>query len=194
MINVDLRDEDQAEMVLQTLDTLRDHAAAAGLWADVVPAQTMTAAWVNEFGCTIPMTPRMRAYLAALARAYNIVLQSRGGSRGVVVIPARPYIRRAVDEHREDLAQLAEDQMRVALRFGDSRSAMRALVTIAAKLEALIKMTINRVQEPPLHPLTVAMKRSAKPLVNTGTLRRSIRFAVVRVADGGAVERGSTGG
>lgn len=194
MIRLDVRDEGELRKTMEALATLREFAAAAGLWADIVPARTMIAARANEFGCVIPKTPKMRAFLAALARRYGIKLDPTKGQPGVVVIPPRPFIRSAVDEHRDDLEAWVEKVFGLVWANPSRDSAMRCLRALAFKLEQLIKAQINRVNAPPLHPLTVAVKKSDKPLVHTGTMRRAIRAGIVRAAGSDRVETLSGGG
>lgn len=188
MITVYVHDsgKNSAEQFVENLRTLCQHAAEAGLWADVVSEKTLTAAWVNEFGAAIRKTPKMQRFLRAMARKHGIKLDPAKGRPGYVVIPPRPFIRRAIDRHVDQV--LSEHFLELALR-----DALKGVRAMAIKMEQLIKLEINYVNEPPLHPLTIAMKGGDKPLVHTGTLRRSVRFGVVRL-DGTIVERGTSGG
>jgi hypothetical protein len=61
---------------------------------------------LQEYGgppVVIPITPRMRRFLSALAKEQGIAPKSKGSSSGVVVVrvPARPYLRPAFERWRK---------------------------------------------------------------------------------------------
>ena len=173
---VTIQDDNRLPEVLRELRQLSSRRIEAGLFADKVSEKTLIAARVNEFGARIRKTPRMRRFLAAMARKYGIRLDPAKGNKDYVVIPPRPFIRSAADRGRNHIMQVAE---RMLGRVLDGQSPARdALAAVGLTMERLVKDQINRVNAPPLHPLTRAMKGSDKPLIASGVMRNAITFRV----------------
>jgi hypothetical protein len=91
-------------------------------------------------------------------------------------VPARPFLGPWADERRDDAVR----QMRDA-----SAEALKARKSPAARLDQLAQKFAGEVQAriaggvpPPNAPTTVERKGSSTPLVDTGTLRGSIRGKV----------------
>lgn len=173
-----VRDENHMKEVLAAIRDICRHEVKVGLFASKVSEKTLIAARVNEFGAAIKKTPRMTRFLAAMARKYGIKLDPAKAKRpGYVVIPPRSFIRSAADRERNALARIAERMLDGVIqgRF-KPRDALEAM---GLKLEQAIKDQINRVSSPPLHPLTIAMKGSDKPLVKSGDMRKAVTYKVV---------------
>lgn len=165
------------QKVAQELLKMKNSEVHVGLFANKVSKDVLTAAWVNEFGATIKKTPKMQAFLGAMARKFGIKLDpAKAKKKGFVVIPARSFFRRGVDEHKSELVEILGRMYQYVLT--GQATARDALSAAGLKCEQVIKLTINKVNEPPLHPLTVAMKRGDKPLVHTGTMRNAITFRI----------------
>lgn len=93
-------------------------------------------------------------------------------------IPQRSFIRATVDEKRADVAKLQEVLLGNVTK--GKMTADQALDAMGAKVAAWCKTRIAAGIAPPLKPETVARKKSSKPLVDTGQLRSSITWKVVR--------------
>lgn len=165
--------------ILHNLDYIRRHELHVGVFHEYVSPRVLIAAWVNEFGAVIPMTERQRRWFWAMMRRFGIPRSPRpgGGPTGVIVIPARSYMRAGVQERAENIGKTGQTVLREVLE--GRRQAQEFFDAMAAQIRVAIVDKINRIFTPPLHPLTVAMKRSDKPLVHTGALRAAIRARVV---------------
>ena len=115
--------------------------------------------------------------LAAIA-AFN-EFGTRGGRAGGGwggPIPARPFMGSTVDEKREAWGRVADVAISKALT-GDMafRDGLAILGTFA---QQDIQEKILTLDDPPNSPVTVALKGSSNPLIDTGAMRQSIRYVV----------------
>lgn len=108
---------------------------------------------------------------------------------GTATQPARPFVDRAIAALRGELGEPARTAVRemVGKRYVDVPTAVRPL---GEQLVAQIREEIDNSEAwaAPLAPSTIARKGSSQPLVDTGTVRDSVSYAVVR--DGAVVGRG----
>lgn len=88
-------------------------------------------------------------------------------------IPERSFIRSTTDEVRPEAFRL----MKTGLgRIIDGKtSARKVLGKVGLFMETKIKKKITDLRTPPNAPLTIALKGSDNPLIDTGQLRQSIR-------------------
>lgn len=165
--------------ILKELDYIRRHELQVGVFHEFVSPRTLIAAWVNEFGAVIPMTEKQRRWFWAMMRRYGIPRGERPtpGPVGAIVIPARSFMRAGVQERRESIGKAGVAILREVME--GRRTALQFFDLMSAQIRVAIVDKINRTFSPPLHPLTVAMKGTDKPLVHTGALRAAIRARVV---------------
>lgn len=91
-------------------------------------------------------------------------------------IPARPFIRSTVDERRDIYA---ENGKRLWQRILDKEiTIFEGLSLLGQLVESDIRKKIIELREPANAPSTIARKGSDNPLVDTGMLTNSIRYAV----------------
>lgn len=93
------------------------------------------------------------------------------------VIPARPFLTMAFDQHREELAKMGGELLDKVIDGKIPQD--KALGLIGAKLAAEAKLNIsagNKLE--PNKPSTVTHKGSSKPLIDTGRLLNAITWAV----------------
>ena len=87
--------------------------------------------------------------------------------------PARPFMRKAVDESKGKVSKLMEGVDGEKLELSPRRAEMVGLV-----VEDAIKRSINDLRTPPNSPVTVALKKSSNPLVDTGQMKLSVTHRV----------------
>ncbi|HJH14168.1 MAG TPA: hypothetical protein K8U76_02735 [Bilophila wadsworthia] len=121
----------------------------------------------NEFGATIRVTPKMRAFLH-----YKGIHLSAETEE--LHIPARPAVRTTVDEYGDDWAQTLAGLLNRGL---DPEMALRQVGELAS---ADMKRTIESWSQPPNAPATIESKRSRRdnPLVDSGDYVDSIDYEV----------------
>lgn len=93
-------------------------------------------------------------------------------------IPARPFMRQTV-KHTEAERPKKIAQFYRAVKRGRIK-AKDALKALGVWYEGEIQRTIDRGNFAPLSPATIAQKRSSKPLIDTGELKRSVTSKVER--------------
>lgn len=103
--------------------------------------------------------------VAAVAR-YNEFGTSR--------IPPRPFFRSAVKQNRNKWSKF------LARELSKNLGARISLQKLGEMMRSDVIMSITRLQDPPNSPKTIKRKKSSKPLIDTGTLRRSVQFHVRR--------------
>lgn len=167
---------------------LRDESAThvdVGIHSDEDQKLIVIAA-ANEFGATINH-PGGTAYGYATAddaRAHRVRFLKGGSGFKVlgvtkphtIVIPARPYIRSAVDENEGKYFNVSKKIM--GKMIDGKMTKAQGLEIMGQMIEGDIKKQIIRVRTPPNKPGTIRAKGSDNPLVNTGMLSGSIRFVV----------------
>ena len=91
-------------------------------------------------------------------------------------IPERPFLRNAMrnntSKYRNAMASSAE---RILLGQATLDSVLTKLGTLA---EQDVKNEITSLRSPPNSPVTIAMKGSDNPLIDTGEMRNAVRYKV----------------
>lgn len=123
----------------------------------------------NEFGAVVPVTKKMRGYFLF---KYGVRLKKQ-----TLIIPARPFMRKTLEEHRQEWVNSLASALKAGMSPED------ALKGIGDRMVADIKRKIMSNMEPENSPLTVRIKNGkeagrAGTLFNTGALEKSINFEV----------------
>lgn len=93
-------------------------------------------------------------------------------------IPPRPFMRGWVDSHKEEIKSFMQSlAQRIADGKTDSDTALKVLGIYA---ESGIRKHIKSGSFTENAPSTVKQKGSSRPLIDTGTLRNSIRYEIVK--------------
>ena len=126
-------------------------------------------AGIHEYGCRIPVTPKMRAYL------HNKGLHLKE-STTEIVIPERSFLRAGFDEHHQKVENKVDRTLPDVL--AGTMSKEQFLETIGILLSSKIKDYARDLSKPANHPFTVEQKGSSNPLVDTGAMIESITYEV----------------
>lgn len=92
---------------------------------------------------------------------------------GTATIPPRPFFRQTIAEHKDEWPEKAAAVMR---RNGGD--ATQTLELMGESVKGQLVETIQNFREPPNAESTVRKKGFNKPLIDTGTLWRSIGYEV----------------
>lgn len=92
---------------------------------------------------------------------------------GTATIPPRPFFRNTIAEHKDEWPKQAAEMLEA--NGGDVR---QALADMGEVVKGQIVETIQAFREPPNAAATVKKKGFDKPLIDTGTLWRSIDYEV----------------
>lgn len=92
-------------------------------------------------------------------------------------IPARPFLRPAIEEGQPKFLRLAEiDLPDILLGRQPVSRLMHRMGNLAV---GLVQQKITDVKTPPNAPSTIAKKGSDNPLIDTGALRQSINYLTI---------------
>lgn len=171
--------ESGAHELERTLRALERSAIDVGFFEDQgfhqgasIPLPALAA--IHEFGATIPVTEKMRNYLASL----GLPLRKETTE---LHIPARPFLGPAFDLYEADLQSALERGL--TLVFTGAITVEQFFTEIGRITVGIVVQSLDAVTEPPLHPFTVARKGSTKPLIDTGEMRKAISFRIREVGE-----------
>lgn len=159
-----IKDENNIPKAIEALEQINGSKLRAGV---LDGGKEEMIAHVQEYGATI--TPKKGEYL--------MVPMPDGSYRKLssVTIPARPFIAQTVVKHESDWKNAAGKMIELAISGGNVASLKADL---ANKMAMQIKETMSSGSFTANAPLTIERKGSSQPLIDTGTLRGSIRGEV----------------
>lgn len=165
-----IKDETRVPEFLKMLDELTSTHLEIGIFGED-NSKILMIAHVNEFGCQIDVTDKMRNYL------HVIGLHLKKDTR-VINIPERSFLRTGYDINKNKIIDKTEPLLKKVIALE---------LPVDAFFNALGEYVVGQIQEymtsiksPANHPFTIAQKKSSNPLINTGKLRDSITYKVVR--------------
>lgn len=132
-----------------------------GVEVGVLQGEHAWLASIHEYGCNIPVTPRMRAYL----HRQGLHLKD---STTVIKIPERAFLRNGYDENRAKAIKHA--QMMIADVIAGDMDVGTFFQAIGMELADGIKEYAVDLNSPGNHSFTVDQKGSSNPLVETGNM------------------------
>lgn len=159
---------DKTSQLQAALDALNGRGVEVG----VLSGEHMWLAHIHEYGCIIPVTPKMRAYLAAT----GLYLKK---STTVITIPERSFLRGGYDAKKTDVLKMQDGL--VGAVTGGEISVEAFLDAVGTELEGKIKEYAVSLNTPALHPYTKAHRKhgGSNPLVDTGDMIGAITHRLV---------------
>lgn len=144
---------------------------------------------VHEFGAYINMKPRHQNLYwkvqrngqvkRGFARKAKSNFMTRHQVRGYTIkIPSRPFMRRTFDTGKAEINDFIQQVVKRV--YSMAITGQRAYQLIGTKYEAMVKRKLTEGPWKPNAPATIRRKRSSRPLIDAGRLRRSIRYVVRR--------------
>lgn len=169
------------EHIMQSAADINGKTVEAGVFDDGsrpkpekgsgTPASNVDIAIWQEYGVNIPVTVKMRWYL----HFAGLHLKP---TTAMIRIPARPFMQQTADKQGKKWMRMSDDL--VAKVFFQQISVPAALAQLGTVMQGDIQDTISRGKFRRLHPFTIRRKKSSRPLVDTGQLRQSVSFKVVK--------------
>lgn len=124
---------------------------------------------VHEFGCTIQVTPKMRAFL----HREGLHLKA---STGTIVIPERSFIRAGYRQNRKKFVRRSGEFIKQSLQ---NRVSLQPVIDrLGAELAGDLQEYAIDLKSPENHPFTIAKKKSSNPLIDTGRMVDQITYKV----------------
>ena len=124
---------------------------------------------IHEYGCIIPVTDKMRKYLAA----NGLHLKK---STTQIVIPERAFLRNGFDESKDEVTRNAENVFSAVM--DGAMTGDQFLELVGLMLKGKIQDYARDLNSPPNHPYTVENKGSSNPLIDSGDMIGSITYRV----------------
>ncbi len=124
---------------------------------------------IHEYGCKIPVTDKMRAYLHGI----GIHLKA---STDTITIPERSFIRAGHDKYIDDVMDASTNALNAVMNGKMSAEAFKRLIGI--QMSSKIKLYARDLKDPPNSQATIDRKGSANPLVDTGAMIGGITYEV----------------
>lgn len=166
-----IRDENNLPDIIEEIRRIENGSVHAGWIEGQTSDEILTRAGVHEYGARIPVSDQMRKFFAAM----GFPLSERTTH---VEIPERAPIRTTTeDPFTQKLIESEWERVIWEVLSGDL-TANQALSQIGETGVAEIKRHITDGLEPENHPLTVLLKGSAKPLVDSGQMLNALTYEV----------------
>ncbi len=165
-----IHDETKVPEFLAMLDELFNTHLEIGVFGEDDSEMVMIAS-VHEFGVDIKVTDKMRGYLHSI----GIHLNPRTRT---IKIPERSFIRAGYDKEKENIIRESEKLLEKVLKL--EMPVKVFFETLGELIVGMIQKYLTDLSSPPLHPATIKNKGSSNPLIDTGRLRDSITYKVVR--------------
>ena len=165
-----VKDENNIPKLLKVLDELESNKIEIGIFGSDDSTVLMIAT-VQEFGCKIDVTPKMRAYL----HSQGLHLKA---STTQINIPERSFIRSGFDEQKDKYEKRAAKMLDKVLHLELPVDAF--FNTLGEYITGQLQDYLTDVRTPPNHPFTTAQKGSSNPLMSSGRMRQAIKHRVVK--------------
>lgn len=135
--------------------------AGSAVEVGVLKGEHAWLASIHEYGCNIPVTPKMRKFLAA--RGLYLKKET-----AYIRIPERSFLRSGYDKHRD--AVMKKASLLLADVASGKMTARGCQQAVGMELSSKIKDYARDLSSPENHPFTVDNKGSSNPLVDTGDM------------------------
>lgn len=152
---------------IKDLDVVNKKTLRVGIFPESGDLEMI--ARVHEFGCTIRVTPKMRAFL------HHKGLHLRG-TTNTITIPERSFIRGGFRVNQKKFARHSKDMLIRAVEKGVNPQVV--FDRLGAELSGDIQDYAVDLKKPENHPFTIKQKKSANPLVDTGRMVGEITHKV----------------
>lgn len=127
----------------------------------VLKGESAWLASIHEYGCDIPVTKKMRKYLASQG-----LYLSKNTTH--IHIPERSFLRTGYDQNRDAVMQ--KGQKLLADVTAGKMTAEACMKALGLELSSKIKDYAVELSSPANHPFTTDRKGSSNPLVDTGDM------------------------
>ena len=104
-------------------------------------------------------------------------IQEKGAVIGNTTIPERPFMEQTAIDYEDDIGDFMVDCID-GLTLGAFKP-KQILSKIGTEYEMLTKLSIDDFDTPRNHPSTVSKKKFDDPLIETKTMRNSVKFKIV---------------
>lgn len=125
---------------------------------------------IQHEGANIKITPKMRGFL------HNIGIHVRNDTL-YIIIPRRPFMSNTFDKYEKQIVNFILDEYRKVV--DDKQTFKKMIDRIGVRHEGQIKKSFTEFTYKENHPVTIARKGSSKPLIDSGSMKNSIKYKVI---------------
>ena len=168
-----IRDDNKIPDLIKRLKNLESKRIEVGVFAGKKHPESdidlADLAKIHEYGVTIEVTPKMRAYL------HSIGLHLRDDTTHIR-IPERSFIRAGWDNNKADVEKRIERFLPKVMELDIDLDTF--LEVIGKEVEGRLKKFLVKLHYPPNASFTIRRKGSSNPLIDTGALNDAITHKV----------------
>ncbi len=123
--------------------------------------------------------PKGKKDKGAAPRVIDVAAQNEFGSDGPPKIPARPFMKQSSKDVKAFLHnKYKKKNFMLAGGNVNKKQARKFIVVIAPEIEAIYDLKIVNLTEPINAPLTIKLKGSSNPLIDTGLMRQTLTYDI----------------
>ncbi|TRW26228.1 hypothetical protein FL857_05950 [Criibacterium bergeronii] len=163
------KDVNNVPKLLETIEKLKNQKIQVGILSKADGKMLMIAT-VHEFGCTIEVTDKMRAYLNS--QGLHLKKDTK-----VINIPQRSFIRAGFDENEQNI--ISRMQALIEKVIFDELDINDFYEFIGNYCVGKLQEFLVNLDNPSLSSYTIEKKGSSNPLIDTGHLKDTITFEIV---------------
>ena len=167
-MGVKIRDKNKIPELIKSLNDLKSKSIKVGIFGED-DSHILMIANVHEYGASITVTPKMRGWFM-----YQGYFLSPNTTQ--INIPERSFMRSGYDNNKKELERLCLKGVKKIL--ASKIDATQAMELIGTWLVSKIQSHLRDLKSPPNAQMTVDLKKSSNPLIDTGRLIQSITYKV----------------
>lgn len=168
-MSIRVTDNSRVNDLLHTINELNKRKIQIGIFGNS-GSKILMIATVNEFGCDIQVTDKMRSYL----HSQGLHLKK---DTSEIHIPERAFIRGGFDENKGKINRMVKDLLKKLFDFEITLE--QFWNKIGTHVVGMVKEYMTSLRQPSNHTYTIQKKGSSNPLIDTGELREKITYKVV---------------
>jgi len=165
-----ITDTSNVSRLLEVLEALEKSYIQVGIFGED-DSEILMIATVQEYGIKIDVTDKMRNYL-------NYIGIHLKKDTTEINIPERSFLRSSFDQNKNNIFERGNRLLRRVVHLEIPVYAF--FEVLGQYIVGLVQEYLTSLSEPTNHPATIEHKGSSNPLVDTGRLRDSITYKVVR--------------
>ena len=162
-----IKDENKVPQFLKMLEELSTTHLEIGIFGDTGLGAS---SYMDESGNTVELL------IIATVHEFGTTIKLKNG--GKIVIPERSYLRSTFDNEKSKIVDKCDKLLESVINLKLPVEVF--FQTIGEYIVGLVQGTLTDLKDPGLSDPTIKAKGSSNPLIDTGRLRQSITYKVVR--------------
>lgn len=156
---------------IREIEKLTEKTIEIGIFGSESGEEILMRATANEFGANITVTDKMRGYFS---NELGVTLSPK---TKYIRIPERSFIRGYFTNERKRIQKISEQLITQVISLQITADDYFDLM--GQEMVSGVQRYLTELKDPPNSPLTIELKGSSNPLIDTGQMRNSITYRVV---------------